>query len=81
MDNDEKQCIICNEDVEIRGRLLPPKTNSIVEKAEPILKEIVEIHINNNNLKYVKDAKPMLLTLFNKIIISSKCSISSRRAP
>lgn len=80
MDNDEKQCIICNEDVEIKGRLLPPKMNSIVAKAEPILKEIVEIHINNNNLKYVKDAKPMLLTLSNKIIISSKCSISPRRA-
>lgn len=80
MDNDEKQCIICNEDVEIKDRLLPPKMNSIVAKAEPILKEIVEIHINNNNLKYVKDTKPMLLTLSNKIIISSKCSISPRRA-
>ena len=72
--------MICNEDVEIKGRLLPPKMNSIVAKAEPILKEIVEIHINNNNLKYVKGAKPMLLTLSNKIIISSKCSISPRRA-
>lgn len=72
--------MICNEDVEIKGRLLPPKMNSIVAKAEPILKEIVEIHINNSNLKYVKDAKPMLLTLSNKIIISSKCSISPRRA-
>lgn len=79
MDNDEKQCIICNEDVEIKGRLLPPRSNSIVEKAKPILKEIVEIHINNNHLKYVKGAKPMLLTLCNKIIISSKCSIPPRR--
>ena len=37
LDDDEKRCIICNKDIRVKGRLVPPKTISIVDKAEPTL--------------------------------------------
>ena len=54
-------CIIYNKDIQVKGRLLPPRTISIVEKAEPTRKKgFAEIHIKNNNLKYVESAKQIL---------------------
>ena len=71
MDNDEKRCIICNKDIRVKSRLVPPKTISIVDKTEPTLKEFSEIHIKNNNLKYVEGAKRILLTLSTKSLLAA----------
>ena len=87
LDDDEKRCIICNKDIRVKGRLVPPKTISIVDKAEgrlvplktisivdkaePTLKEFAEIHIKNNNLKYVEGAKRILLTLSIKSLLAA----------
>ena len=51
---------ICNKDIRVKGRLVPPKTISIVDKAETTLKEFAEIHIKDNNVKYVEGAKRIL---------------------
>ena len=53
--DDEKRCIICNKDIQAKGRLLPTKTISIVDKSETALKEFAKILIKKNNLKYVED--------------------------
>ena len=45
----------------VKGRLLPPKTISVVGKAAPALKEFAEIHIKNNNLRYVEGVKRIFL--------------------
>ena len=79
VDDDEKRCIICNKDIQVKGRLLPPKTISIVDKGEPILKKFAEIHIKNNNVKYVEGAKTNSLNIINKVFIGSKISIPPRR--
>ena len=68
MNDDEKLCIICNKDISVQSKLLPPKVTSIVDKAEPTLKELAEIHIKKNNLKYVEGAKRILLTLSTKYL-------------
>ena len=60
MDDDKKR-IIGNKDMLVKGRLLPPKTISVVGKAAPALKEFAEIHIKNNNLKYVEGVKRISL--------------------
>ena len=77
VDNDEERCIICNKDIRVKGRLLPPKTISTVDKAEPALKKFAEIHIKNNNLKYVEGAK--WIPLNKKIFIDSKCRSTAWR--
>ena len=66
MADDEKRCIICNKDIQAKGRLLPTKTISIVDKSEPALKEFAKILIKKNNLKYVEDTNWILLTLSKK---------------
>ena len=71
LDDDEKQCIVCNKDIRVKGRLAPPKTISIVDKVEPTVKEFAEIHIKNNNLKYVEGAKRILLTLSTKSLLAA----------
>ena len=71
LDDDEKPCIICNKDIRVKGRLVPPKTISIVDKVEPTLKEFTEIHIKNNNLKYVEGGKRILLTLSIKLLLAA----------
>ena len=71
LDDDEKRCVICNKDIRVKGRLVPPKTISIVDKTEPTLKEFSEIHIKNNNLKYVEGAKRILLTLSTKSLLAA----------
>ena len=43
----------------------------MVDKAEPTLKEFAEIHIKNNNVKYVKGAKRILLTLSTKSLLAA----------
>ena len=57
VNSDEKRCISCSNDIRVNARLLSPKTISRVDKAEPRLKAFAEIHIKNNNLKYVEGAK------------------------
>ena len=71
LDDDEKWCVICNKDIRVKGRLVPPKTISIVDKTEPRLKEFAEIHIKNNNLKYVEGAKRILVTLSTKSLLAA----------
>ena len=71
LDDDEKRCIICNKDIRVKGRLAPPKTISIVDKAEPTVKEFAEIHIKNNNLKDVEGANRILLTLSTKSLLAA----------
>ena len=71
IDENQKCCIICSKDIRVKGRLIPPKTISIVDKAEPTLKEFAEIHIKNNNLKYVEGAKRILLTLSTKSLLAA----------
>ena len=58
----KKRCIICNKDIWVKGRLLLPKTISIVDKVEPTLKEFAEIHIKNKNLKYLEGSLDIILT-------------------
>ena len=48
-----------------------PKTISIVDKAEPTIKEFAEIHIKNNNLKYVEGAKRILLTSTKSLLAAN----------
>ena len=38
VENDQKRCIICIKDIRVKGRLVPAKTVSILDKAEPTLK-------------------------------------------
>ena len=71
MDNDEKRCIICNKDIRVKSRLVPPKTISIVDKTEPTLKEFPEIRIKNNSLKYVESSKRIVLTLLTKSLLAA----------
>ena len=71
MDDDEKWCIIFDTDIRRKGRLLPPKTISIVDKAEPTLKEFAEIHIKKNNLKYIEGAKQNLLTSTKSLLAAN----------
>ena len=63
-------CIIYNKDIQVKGRLLPPRTISIVEKAEPTRKKQLEVR---------RECKTNSLNIMNKLFISSKCSISPRR--
>ena len=43
----------------------------MVDKVEPTLKEFTEIHIKNNNLKYVEGGKRILLTLSIKLLLAA----------
>ena len=72
MDGDDKRCLICNKDIQVKVGLLPPKMISIVGKTEPTIKWFAEIHIKNNNLKYVECAKRILLTLSTKFLLAAK---------
>ena len=72
VDDDEKRCIICNKNIPVKGRLLPSKTISIEDKAEPTLKGFAEIHIKSSNLKYVEGAKGILLTLSTKSLVAAR---------
>ena len=69
--DDGKWCIICNKDIRVKGRLLPPKTISIVDKAQQTLKELTEIHIKDNSFKYVEGSKRILLTLISKSLLAA----------
>ena len=58
------------KDTPIKGRLLPPKTISIVDKDESTLKEFAGTHIKNNSLKYIEGAKRTLLTLWTRSLLA-----------
>ena len=67
----QKRCIICNKDIFSKGKLQPPQTISIVDKAEDTLKEFAELHIRNNNEKYVEASKRILLVLSTKSLLAA----------
>ena len=71
VDDDQKRCIICNKDIRVKGRLVPAKTVSILDKAEPTLKQFADIHIKNNILKYAEGTKRILLTLTTKSVLAA----------
>ncbi len=49
--DNEKKCIICNENKFAKGRLLPVQTINITDKAEQTLIEYANIHLENQNMK------------------------------
>ena len=80
MDGDDKRCLICNKDIQVKVGLLPPKMISIVGKTEPTIKWFAEIHIKNNNLKYVECAKRFLLTLSTNFYWQQRLHITKKSA-
>ena len=68
-DKDLMKCIICDEEKCKKERPLPLTNISLTEKEEKSLKEYSELHIKNNNGKYIDGANRILLTLATRSVI------------
>ena len=68
--DENKRCIICNEDKKINGRVVDLQTIAITEKAEKTLKEFAEIHVKSHNQKYI-DGERILLTLCTSSLLAA----------
>ena len=65
------KCIICNEEKRKKGRPIPLTFISVTEKAEKTLKEFSELHIKNNNQKYLDGVQRILLALGTKSLLAA----------
>ena len=63
--------IICNEEKRKKGRPIPLTIISVTDKAEKTLQEFSELHIKNNNQKYLDGARRILLTLATKSLLAA----------
>ncbi len=77
--DNEKKCIICNENKFAKGRLLPVQTINITDKAEQTLIEYANIHLENQNMKYSDGAKRILLTLSTKSLLAADVAYHKRQ--
>ena len=68
-DKDLMKCIICDEEKCKKGRPLPLTNISLTEKEEISLNEYSELHLKNNNGKYIDGANRILLTLATRSLI------------
>ena len=70
-------CIICNDHIYHKERLLPLLNITIKDKsnksyrAEQTLIEFANIHLQNNNEKYVDGANRILLTVSSKSLFAA----------
>lgn len=76
---EKKKCIICNEDKRVKGRLIEVQTISITDKAQKTLEEYANIHMRNNNEKYIDGARRILLTLSSKSLLAADVAYHKRQ--
>ena len=62
------KCIVCYEE---KRRPLPSTNISLKEKTKKTLKEYSELHIKNNNAKYIDGANLILLILATKSLLAA----------
>jgi hypothetical protein len=60
---EKKRCIICNDDKWEKGRLIPVQTITLTDKAEATLAEYANLHVKDNNAKYIAGANRILIIL------------------
>ena len=74
---DLMKCIICDGQKRKKGRPLPLVNTSWTEKAEKTLLEYSELHVKNNNAKYIDGANQILLVLNTKSLLATEVAYHS----
>ena len=74
---DLMKCIICDEQKRKKGCPLPLANISLTEKEEKTLREYSELHIKNNNVKYIDGANRILLVLNTKSLLAADVAYQS----
>ena len=77
-DKDLMKCIIWDEEKHKIGRPLSLTNISLMGKAEKPLKEYSELHIKNNNAKYIDGTNQILLTFWQDLFSLLTWSIINR---